>query len=420
MVKKFELESGLRVVVVPIEKSPTATILVLAGVGSKYETKEINGISHFLEHMLFKGTEKMASYKEVAETLDKIGGSYNAFTGEEYTGYYAKVALPHFDIALEWVSDIFLNSKIPADEAAKERGVIIEEINMIKDHPMSHVQGVWTKLLYGDQPAGWDIAGTKETVLSIERDDLVDYMERGYRASNTVVCVAGSFDPEKIREKIESHFDKIRRGKEITKEAVIEHQEAPAAMNEKRETDQTHLCLGVRAYDTFHPQRRVLSVIETILGKMMSSRLFVRIREELGLAYYIRTGYDAYSDSGYLVTQAGVDNKKVIQAVGAILDEYDKISSEIVSQEELSKAKENIKGRLAISLESSDALAYYYGLQELVKKEIKSLDQIFKEIDQVKAEDILTVSKDIFKPENLNLAAIGPISESQLEKAIKR
>lgn len=412
-------QKDLRVVTIPVPSSETVTVLVLTAVGSKYEKKELNGISHFLEHMYFKGTSKRPGPKAVAETLDKIGGSYNAFTGEEYTGYYAKVAAPFFDTAIDWVSDIFLNSKIPAKELMKEKGVIIEEINMIKDHPMSYVQQVWTSLLYGDQPAGWDIAGTKESVSSITRKDLINYRKNHYIAPSTVVCIAGGIDQKKAEEKAFSCFSKIPSGKKIIKNKVLEKQNKPAIKIDKRKTDQTHICLGVRAYDMFHQERYALSLIETILGKMMSSRMFVRVREELGLAYYVRTAYDASTDTGFLVTQAGVDSRKTDKAVTAILKEYQKLVSRKVEKDELKKAKENIKGRALISLESSDAQAYFYGKQELLRDKIISMEEIFKEIDQVTAEEIQLVSKNIFKPENLNLAMVGPsLKEKEFIKLI--
>lgn len=419
MFKNTKLANGLRILTIPSKSSKTVTVLVLVAIGSKYERREVSGISHLLEHMYFKGTKKRPSPKDVAETLDKIGGSYNAFTGEEYTGYYAKVTSSHFDIALDWVSDIFLNSKIPAKDLAKEKAVVIEEINMIKDHPISYVQRVWTNLLYGDQPAGWDIAGTKESVLSITRKDLIEHMRIGYVAPSTVICIAGDVDNKDVENKVKKCFAGISKEKEAQKKPVIENQSVPGVMIEKRNTDQTHICLGVRAYDIFHPQRHTLHIIETILGKMMSSRLFVKIREELGLAYYVKTEYDASTDTGFLVTQAGVDNKKVNQAILAILKEYKKMASQKVSLEELHKAKENIKGRTTISLESSSAQAHFYGLQELLRKKIEPIEEIFKKIDKVTADDVLVVSRDIFRPEKLNLAAVGPVNSKELKKILK-
>ncbi len=410
----------MRMITVPLANSKAVTVLVLVGVGSKYENKRISGISHFLEHMYFKGTKKRRNHKAVSETLDKIGGAYNAFTGDEYTGYYAKVSSLQFETALEWVSDIFLNSTLPEKEVIKEKNVIIEEINMIKDHPISYVYELWMELLYGNQPAGWSLAGTKESVLGINRKDLINYMKKGYSSKNTLVCVSGAIDEKNAIKKVEKYFSKIKKKKKPVKKPVVEIQKSPKVLIRKKETDQVHLCLGVRAYDVFHKDRYVLNVIETILGKMMSSRLFIKIREELGLAYYIKTEVDATSDTGFLVTKAGVDIRKVEKAVSAIVLEYKKLSKYKVSNIELKKAKENIKGRTTLSLESSDSQAFFYGAQELLENKVVTPDKIFDKIDKVTPNDILRVSRDIFSQEKLNLALIGPCkNEAKIQNLLK-
>jgi len=401
--KKTVLNNGLRVITIPVAGSKTATVLAVVNFGSRYETKKTSGISHFLEHMYFKGTKKRPSPKKVVEYLDKIGGSFNAFTGHEYTGYYAKVRSNHFNQALEWVSDIFLNSTLPQEEIRKEKNVIFEEINMVKDHPMMHIQEIWMKTLYNDQPAGWNIAGTKESVSGITRNDLINHINKGYVSQNTVVCLAGNIDSSKVGK----FFKGIKNQEKPFLEKVIEEQKEPVILSENREIDQFHLCLGVRAYGAFHPDIYVLDVIETILGRMMSSRLFIKIREELGLAYYIKTEAESFSDSGFLVTQAGVDVNKVEKAVSAIAKEYRKMAKVKVNSIELKKAKENIKGRLALSLESGDSQAFYYGIQETIKNSSLSPEKFFERIDKVSSNDILRVSRDIFKPEKMNLALLG-------------
>jgi len=247
MFKKTTLKNGLRIITVPQKNAQAVTVLILVGTGSKYENQKINGISHFLEHLLFKGTEKRPTQTAISEPLDSVGGIYNAFTGEEYTGFFAKVEARHFNLALDVLSDICLNSKLKPEDVEKERGVIIEEINMYYDHPSSYVQNLWTKVLYGDQPAGWDIAGTKETVSKISRDDLVNYMKSQYTSSNTLICVAGRIDDEKkITEEVEKYFEKVEVEKHLDKLKVIEKQIKPEIILQKRETDQTHFCLGVR------------------------------------------------------------------------------------------------------------------------------------------------------------------------------
>jgi predicted Zn-dependent peptidase len=408
MFKKTTLKNGLRIITVPSKSTQTVTVLVLVGTGSKYEKEKEKGISHFLEHMYFKGTKKRPSSLEIAESLDKVGGIYNAFTSQEYTGYFAKVSREHFDLALDWVSDIFLNSTLPEKEIEKERGVIIEEINMRKDHPMEHVQVLWQKLLYGDQPAGWDVAGEIETVSKISRKDLLEYREAQYIASNTIICLAGNFNEKEGINKVKKFFSKIKIGKSRGKPKVIEKQGRPEILFEKRETDQTHICLGVRGFNLFDERRYAQEILALILGGMMSSRLFERIRTKLGIAYYIET--DAFSDpdTGYLVTRAGLNNEKLERGILEILKEYRKIKREGVSKSELKKAKDCLKGKMNILLESSDAKASFFATQEILEKKILTPEQIFKKIEKVSQNDILKLAREIFRPEKLNLALIGP------------
>jgi predicted Zn-dependent peptidase len=365
-----------------------------------------------------------------------VGGIYNAFTGEEYTGYFAKVAAQHFELALDWVSDIFLNSILPEKEVEKEKGVIIEEINMIYDHPMSYVQTLWTKLLYGDQPAGWDIAGTKETVSKMTRKKLIDYMSKQYVAPSTIISIAGNFNEKLAIQKIKQYFSKIKKTKPVEKTRVIdallpsastlsrdelvEGQNKPEILLHFRETDQTHLCFGVRTFNLFHPQRYALDLLTAILGGMMSSRLFIEVRAKLGIAYYINSDSEMNPDTGFLFTQAGLDNKNVETGISTILKEYKRISKISVPQKELKKAKDYLKGKTTLLLESSDAQASFYAIQELLEKKILTPEEIFKKIDEVSRTDILNVTKEIFRPEKLNLAIIGPFkNKEKFEKILK-
>ncbi|MDO8639293.1 MAG: pitrilysin family protein [bacterium] len=412
MHKKIILKNGLRLIIVPQKSTQAATVLVLVGTGSKYETKEISGISHFLEHMFFKGTSKRPDKVEIAETLDRVGGMYNAFTGEDYTGYFAKVAAPYFNLALDWVADIFLNSLLPEKEMEKEKGVIIEEINMIYDNPMAHVSVLWSELLYGDQPAGWDIAGTKETVSKMNRQKLADYFKNHYVASDTIVCLSGNFKEKLAIEKAKKYFSAMLEGSPVIKQKVVEIQEKPKALIHYKETDQTHLRLGVRGFNIFHPKRYVQDVLGDLLGGMMSSRLFIEVREKLGLAYYVRTEVDSNPDTGYLVTAAGVDSQRIEKVISVILREYRKIAEQKVGSLELKKTKNNIKGKLALVLEASDAQASFYGSQELLEGKILTPEEIFKRIDQVTANDMQKLAKIIFQPKNLNLALVGPFKDT--------
>ncbi len=418
---KKTLDNGLRIITIPQKNTQAATVLVLVGTGSKYEKKEVNGISHFLEHMFFKGTKKRPSTTAIAETLDRVGGIYNAFTSEEYTGYFAKVDSSHWELAVEWVSDIFFNSMLPPKEMEKERGVIIEEINMYQDHPMDYIGILWPKLLYGDQPSGWPIAGTKESVSRISRQNLISYMKTQYTAQNTIVCLSGRIEEKSALEKIKKYFSQIKITQPVKKAKVVERQTRPKLLLEERKTDQTHLCLGVRGFNIFHSQKYAQEILGVILGGMMSSRLFIKVRARQGLAYYINTSVSADPDTGFLVTQAGLHNNKVERGIATILKEYREISQKKVPPKELQKAKDFVKGKTALLLETSDAQASFFSMQELLEKKILTQEQIFREIDKVSQDDILKVAKDIFRPEKLNLALIGPFEqEANFEKLLLR
>lgn len=420
MFKKTTLRNGLRIITIPHKAAQAVTALVLVGTGSKYETKENNGISHFLEHIYFRGTKKRPTPLAVIEPLDRVGAIYSAFTSEEYTGYFAKVKSSHIDLALDWISDIYLNSLLPPKEIEKERGVILEEINMYLDMPMLYVGELWKKLLYGDQPAGWEVIGTKENVASITRQQIVSYMESQYVAANTIVCLAGKFSEVDIINKIKKYFSKIHTTNFETKFPVIEKQNKPQSLLYFKKTDQTHLILGVRAYNLSHPQRYAQEILGVILGGMMSSRLFTEIREKLGIAYYIKTNSHLDPDTGYLVTQAGIDNKNVERAISVILKEYKKVSRKRIPAKELKKAKEYIKGKTALELESSDAQAAFYAGQELLENRILTPEEIYKKIDKVTQNDILKIAKDVFKPEKLNLALIGPFKDkNEFQKLLR-
>jgi len=296
--------------------------------------------------------------------------------------------------------------------------VIIEEINMIYDNPMLHAGLLWRKLLYGDQPAGRDIAGTKETVSKMTSKLLKDYMEKQYTAQNTIVCLAGNFNHKSAVKKTKEIFSSIKQGSPFKKSKVSESQSSPGIMVHYRDTDQTHLCLGVRAFNIFHPFRYTQDVMAAILGGMMSSRLFIEVREKLGLAYYIKTEADADPDTGFLATLAGVDNKRAEKAISTILKAYKNISRQKVGSLELKKAKDNIKGKLSLMLEPSDAKASFYGIQELSEKRILTPEKLFKEIDKVGSDDILKLGRDIFRPEKLNLALIGPFKNKDKFKKL--
>jgi len=391
-------------------------VLVLVEAGSKYENKNVNGISHFLEHMCFKGTAKRLKAIDISKELDSLGSQYNAFTAHEYTGYYAKSDAKHFKSIFDIISDIYLNSTFPEAEMQKEKGVIIEEINMYEDMPDKHVQDLVMQVLYGDQPAGWNVAGEKSNIRDMKRSDFVKYKGEHYLPEATVIVVAGSVDEKSVLKEVAKVFGNVPRGKKVGKVRVKERQKTPQVLVKYKKTDQTHFVLGVRTYDFFNKKSVVLSVLGSILGGGMSSRLFQKLREEMGVGYYVRAYNDTYTDHGFFQISAGVDNKRIHEVLTAVIEECNKLKTELVSTEELNKVKEYITGNMKLSLESSDEIANFYGGQELLKKKIVSLESKANEIRKVTAKDIQMLAKNIFKDEKLNLALIGPFKDSSAFK----
>ena len=411
--KKKTYKNGLRVVTVPMKDNPTVTVLVLVGTGSDYEPKEINGISHFLEHMCFKGTLKRNSAKIISHELDALGCQYNAFTSNELTGYYAKGDAKNFKQMFDIVSDIYLNSTFPESEMEKEKGVIIEEINMYEDMPQAHVQDIFSDVLYGDQPAGRSTLGTKENILKMVRDNFVEYKKNHYVAENTVVIVAGNVTNEEVYSEVTKYFKEVPVNISGKKPKTKDSQEKPSIIIKYKETDQTHFVLGLRSFDIFDKRNTIVAMLAGILGAGMSSRLFSKLREEMGVAYYVRAYNSASLDHGAFQISAGVNNERVIEVLKEIIKECNLLINKKVHKEELDKVKALIIGNMKMSLEATDDIANFYGGQELIKKEIKTLEEKIKEIKKVTVEDIQKMAKIIFKTKNLNLAIIGPFKEDK-------
>ncbi len=418
--KKTTLKNGLRIVTVPMKDNPTATVLVLVGTGSDYEDKKANGLSHLLEHMCFKGTIARPSAQAISHELDALGCQYNAFTDHEMTGYYAKADSKHFKKIFEIISDIYLNSTFPESEMEKEKGVIVEEINMYEDMPQRHVQDLFQELLYGDQPAGWNIAGTRENVKGMKRDDFVKYKNEHYVSSATTIVVAGNIDTRTVLEESKMHFKNVESGKKGKKKKTIDKQTKPQVLIKHKESDQTHFVLGVRTFDMFNKQNPILSLLGGILGAGMSSRLFIKLREEMGVAYYVRAYNDASLDHGSFQISAGVANARADEVIKEILKECTRLKNELVSDSELAKVKSFIIGNSKLSLESTDDIANFYGGQEILKGEMKTIDEKAKELNKVTPLEIRNMARKIFTKKNLNLCLIGPFKEkTKLEKILE-
>ena len=391
--------------------NPTVTVLVMDEAGSKYETKDISGLSHFLEHMCFKGTVKRPKAIDIARELDSIGAQYNAFTSQEWTGYYAKSDSRHLDKIIDVVSDMYLNPVFNDVEIEKEKGVICEEINMYEDQPMRHIYDLWMRLLYGDQPAGWNVAGTKRIVKKLTRDDFINYRRKHYVAAATAVIVAGQVDETQVTKKIEESFKNISAENKFAKTAVRDKQAKPSVLLKYKKTDQTHLMIGTRSFDAYHDNNKIVRLILAILSGGMSSRLFQKLRDEMGVCYYVNADNDAFTDHGTFYVSAGVDSGRVKEVITSILGELNKLSEVSIESAELRKVKDYLIGNLFLSLESSDAQANFYGSQEILKKPIKTPEELVREIEKVDAESIRNVANQIFNTKNLNLAIIGKFKD---------
>lgn len=413
--EKKVLSNGLRVLTVPMPSFESVTVLVMVAAGSRYETKKNNGISHFLEHMAFKGTQKRPSAMDIAGLIDGIGGEFNAFTGKETTGYYIKSAKANVSTLMDVLSDMLMNSKLDEKEIEKEKGVIIEEINLYEDMPVRKIGDIYEQLLYGDTPMGWDIAGEKDIIMSITRDDFTSYMSSLYSAHNMTVVVAGGITSQEGFYLVEEYFGKMSKFDIVKHSQVVENQAKPAVLVREKKTEQIHIALGVRTVALDHPDRYSLSVLASILGGGMSSRLFNEVREKRGLAYYVRSHSDQYVDAGSLVSMAGIDPKRVTDAIQVMMQEYQKVATGTlgITDEELNKAKEYLKGHLVLELEDSRSVASYYAHQELLENEVMNPAEVLKEVDAVTKEQVEQVGKDYFVQKGLNLALIGNYSDNE-------
>lgn len=417
--KRLVLPNGLRVLLVPQKDALTATALVLVAAGSKYETKEINGLSHFLEHMCFKGTKRRPKAIQISSALDGLGAEYNAFTSQEWTGYFAKVRAEKAYDALELISDLYVNPVFDAQEMEKEKGVVIEEINMYEDLPPRRVQELFTQLLYGDQPAGWDIAGKKEIIARLTREQLIAYRTAHYVAKGTIVVIAGAFDEKRVLHEMQLHFMDISRAKKAGKLATKEHQTKPAILVQFKKSDQSHFVLGCRAFDAHDKRRYALEVFSDALGGGMSSRLFEKVRNELGAAYYVKAGADLSSDHGFLAVSVGAHHDKLLQVVTAVLKEMQSLAETPMGKEELTRVKDHLAGRILLGLETSDALGTYYGGQEILGEKIETPQQLTERIQKVTAKDVQAIGRLLADNAKLNCALIGPVkNETSLKEKL--
>ncbi len=412
MYNKAVLDNGLRVIISPMPHRRSVCLAVLVGTGSCYESQREAGISHFAEHLYFKGTQRRPTAKEISQDIEGVGGIINASTDKEVTIFWCKVASPNFLTALDVLHDLLLHSRFDSKDIEQERKVIIEEINMNLDIPQQRVSMLIDELLWPEQPLGREVAGDKEAVTSITREQLLDYVARRYLPSNAVLSIAGNIQHEEAIAQIEPLFNKWAAGELVTGYTANDKQTAARLRIEPRDSEQAHLCLAVHGFPHSHPQRFTLDLLNTVLGGGMSSRLFTEIREHKGLAYDIHSYTEHFLSSGSFTVYAGVDPKKLEIAVAAVLDEVSKLKQGITPNE-LSRAKELLKGRLQLQLEDSQNMALWLGSQEILRRHILSVDEVISTIDAISTDELITVAEELLKTAHLNLAIVGPVKEEE-------
>ncbi len=407
------LPSGLRIVMIPMRDNPTVTVMTLVSTGSEYETQKISGISHFLEHMCFKGTTKRPSAFAITHELDALGSQSNAFTSQEVTGYYAKSQAKHFSKLVDIVSDVYLNSTFPETEMQKEKGVVIEEMNMYEDMPIRRVQEHFLSLVYGDQPAGRSIIGTKDTVRAISRDDLIAYHKAHYVGEGTVIVVAGDL-PSDAQKQIIHAFKGIRESKKPKKKKVIDTQTGPHVSVTEKDADQAHMVFGVRTHKIGHKDNITLAIISSLLGGGMSSRLFQKLREEMGVAYYVYASNEASTDHGVFKISAGVDKNRIEEVLKVFVIACKNLTQETVDAKELRKVKDFLIGNMKLGFEGSEAIASHFGEQVIFNQPIQGVNDIARKIEKVTIEDIKRVAQKIFVTKHMNLALLAPKADKKV------
>ena len=414
--KITKLSNGLRVITTPLRETQAVTVLVLVKVGSRYESPDLNGSSHFIEHLMFKGTKKRPTTLALSQELDSVGAEYNAYTSKDHTGFYIKLAANKVELAIDMLSDMLFNSKFESLEINRERGTIAEEINMYEDNPMLFAPAFLEQVMFGKNNfLGQLIIGPKENIKKITRPALLKFRSQFYHPSNILITICGNFKERQAEKLVRKYFknnyqlpvSSRAEGSIINYQSHTHYQSQPQIEIKHKSTEQTQLCLGWPAYHYLHPDAEALSALNVILGANMSSRLFINVRERHGLCYFIKSDLNPYQDIGALLIQAGLDKARIKQAIKVIFNELKKLKTQKIKPQELKKAKDYIRGKTILNLEDSSEVADWYGTQELLTNQIKTPEQKLKLIDKVTSSDIKRVAKDIFKTPKTNLALIG-------------
>jgi predicted Zn-dependent peptidase len=416
--ERHTLSNGLRVLTAPLPHAQSVACYIMLAAGSRYEDAANRGIAHFAEHMFFKGTEKRPTARDLAMEVDKIGGEFNAFTSKEYTGYYIRCAGEQRDTALDVLVDMLRNSKFDTEELEREKGVIIEEMNMYVDTPRDYVGSVYEELLFGSNPLGWETLGTKETIKGATRQTFLDYLGHWYTPQRMVVGVSGMVGDNLLPTLEGLLGDMSGNGSGSPVAAQVESSATPKVRVHRKDADQANVCLGVPSYPMGHPDRYALQLLGTVLGTGMSSRLFLEVREQRGLAYYVYAVNNSFTDAGTLFSQAGVDLKRAEEAVEVIATEFRKLAEEAVPTEELEKARALAKGRFVLQTESPNGLILFGLRREVLEGRAAEPEEVLAGLDAVTADDVLRVAQDVIGGEGMRLAVIGPFDDASKFEAL--
>lgn len=417
MFEQYTLKNKARVILIPQENVHSTTVLVVYPVGSRYENAKMGGVSHYIEHLMFKGTKKRKNTLILTREIDRLGAEYNAFTSKEHTGYYIKADSKFIETSLDILSDMLFNSTFDKKEMEREKTVIVEELRMYKDNPIMNIENVFEENMY-KEPLGRDVGGTEKNVMGFTREDVLEFKQKYYDPSNATIVVAGDIS-EAVKNLLEKYFgaeeNKYNPSKHFQPAVFGAEEKEKRIFIEKKKTDQVQLMLGFPGFEYGAEENVALGVLNTILGGSMSSRLFIQVRERRGLAYSIHSGSENYRDAGYVYVRAGLEGKNVNKAIQVIKQEIEKIKTKGVTSRELEDAKTHVRGRITLSMENSSAQASWYAGQALFLKQIETPEQRLEKIDKVTKEQIQSLAKKVFSMNKMRVSLIGDLEKDNVK-----
>jgi predicted Zn-dependent peptidase len=409
--ERQQLSNGLRVLTAPLAHAKSVSCFVMLAAGSRYERADNRGIAHFAEHMFFKGTDRRPTARDLTTIIDGIGGEFNAFTSKEYTGYFVRCAGADRDTAFDVLLDMLRHSKFDSEEIDREKGVILEEMNMYNDTPRDKIGTVYEQLMFGDNPLGWETLGTKETVKAATRETFLDYVDHWYTPQRMVVGVSGMVG-DGLVPMLENALGGLSgNGSDSPAPAELDRSPGPHVRIHHKDADQAHIIFGVPSYPNTHPDRYALNLLSVVLGSGMSSRLFLEVRERRGLAYYVYGTNHSYTDAGSLLAQAGVDIERIDDAITVIKQQFELMAAERVPSDELEKARAFAKGRFVLGTESPQGLVMFGLRREVLEGHAIEPEEMLAELDAVTAENIQRVAQDLIANNKIHLAVIGPFED---------